>query len=61
MSASRNLQKVLGNTSKVYKQPTQGTRGLKELAALAAHSKCHPHTIMHDLDSIGGLGNAHLH
>ena len=38
MSASRNLQKVLGKTSNFHKA-TQGTRGLKELAALAAHSK----------------------
>ena len=37
MSASRNLQRVIGKTSNVYKA-TQGTRGLKELAALAAHN-----------------------
>ena len=32
------MQRVLGNTSKVAKA-TQATRGLKELAALATHSK----------------------
>jgi len=37
MSSSRTLARVIGNTSKMQRA-MNGSRGLKELAALAAHN-----------------------